>query len=137
MSRKEGGKIFGSGSRAPIAISILVKNPAAKQHGQVYFNDIGDYLSREEKFAKISSYASIAGIDSSGGWSTITPDQYGDWLGQRDEGYSTHLLIGTKKKTTEAKLFEVFSNGVVTNSCLLYTSPSPRDRTRSRMPSSA
>ena len=24
-----------------------------------------------------------------------------------------------------------------TNSCLLYTSPSPRDRTRSRMPSSA
>ena len=25
----------------------------------------------------------------------------------------------------------------VTNSCLLYTSPSPRDRTRSRMPSSA
>ena len=115
VSRKEGGKIFGSGSRAPIAISILVKNPAAKQHGQVYFNDIGDYLSREEKFAKISSYASIAGIDSSGGWSTITPDQYGDWLGQRDEGYSTHLLIGTKKKTTEAKLFEVFSNGVVTN----------------------
>ena len=28
-------------------------------------------------------------------------------------------------------------NIVRTNSCLLYTSPSPRDRTRSRMPSSA
>ena len=27
--------------------------------------------------------------------------------------------------------------GIVTNRCLLYTSPSPRDRTRSRMPSSA
>ena len=26
---------------------------------------------------------------------------------------------------------------VAANSCLLYTSPSPRDRTRSRMPSSA
>jgi hypothetical protein len=26
---------------------------------------------------------------------------------------------------------------VLTNFCLLYTSPSPRDRTRSRMPSSA
>ena len=26
---------------------------------------------------------------------------------------------------------------VLCNSCLLYTSPSPRDRTRSRMPSSA
>ena len=28
-------------------------------------------------------------------------------------------------------------NGKSLNSCLLYTSPSPRDRTRSRMPSSA
>ena len=27
--------------------------------------------------------------------------------------------------------------GIITNNCLLYTSPSPRDRTRSRMPSSA
>ncbi|MDE1164526.1 MAG: hypothetical protein PW845_03895 [Pseudomonas sp.] len=27
LSRKEGGKIFGSGSRAPIAISLLVKEP--------------------------------------------------------------------------------------------------------------
>ena len=27
--------------------------------------------------------------------------------------------------------------GDIINSCLLYTSPSPRDRTRSRMPSSA
>ena len=29
LSRKEGGKIFGGGSRAPIAISLLVKNPNA------------------------------------------------------------------------------------------------------------
>ena len=28
-------------------------------------------------------------------------------------------------------------NGLCSGSCLLYTSPSPRDRTRSRMPSSA
>ena len=32
----------------------------------------------------------------------------------------------------EAELIDMDSNG-----CLLYTSPSPRDRTRSRMPSSA
>ena len=29
------------------------------------------------------------------------------------------------------------SNAALIQSCLLYTSPSPRDRTRSRMPSSA
>ena len=27
LSRKEGGKIFGSGSRTPISITLLVKNP--------------------------------------------------------------------------------------------------------------
>ena len=30
-----------------------------------------------------------------------------------------------------------WANGMSSMSCLLYTSPSPRDRTRSRMPSSA
>ena len=30
-----------------------------------------------------------------------------------------------------------FSTGELASGCLLYTSPSPRDRTRSRMPSSA
>ena len=30
-----------------------------------------------------------------------------------------------------------FSAQTIINTCLLYTSPSPRDRTRSRMPSSA
>lgn len=35
-SRKEGGKIFGSGSRAPIAISLLVKNPDAQFQGQIF-----------------------------------------------------------------------------------------------------
>ena len=35
-------------------------------------------------------------------------------------------------------LDEVIEKGVAAmNTCLLYTSPSPRDRTRSRMPSSA
>ena len=32
---------------------------------------------------------------------------------------------------------QIVCDEVTVNSCLLYTSPSPRDRTRSRMPSSA
>ncbi|MDF7046271.1 hypothetical protein NMT82_24765, partial [Escherichia coli] len=87
VSRREGGKIFGGGSRAPIAISILVKNPDATQHGQIYFHDIGDYLTREEKLVKISTFGSIAGITQANGWRVITPDQHGDWLKQRDDGF--------------------------------------------------
>ncbi|HZV45274.1 MAG TPA: helicase-related protein, partial [Saprospiraceae bacterium] len=54
LSRKEGGKIFGSGSRTPIAITLLVKNPESKAlKATIRYHDIGDYLSREEKLAKI------------------------------------------------------------------------------------
>jgi predicted helicase len=49
QSRKEGGKIFGSGSRAPIAITILVKNPQAEGHGRIWLHDIGDYLTQQQK----------------------------------------------------------------------------------------
>lgn len=114
LSRKEGGKIFGSGSRAPIAISLLVKNPSGKQHGQISFFDIGDYLSREEKLAKIESLGSIAGITAAGGWQAIAPDAHGDWLKQRDDSFLEHIALGDKKGNGP-RLFENFSLGVVTN----------------------
>ncbi len=114
LSRREGGKIFGSGSRAPIAISLLVKNPDAAQNGQIYFHDIGDYLTTPEKLEEISNFASIAGITASEGWQTITPDQHGDWLKQRDDRFGEYIVLGDKK-SDGPKLFDNFSLGVVTN----------------------
>ncbi|PZP27226.1 MAG: damage-inducible protein [Roseateles depolymerans] len=114
LSRREGGKIFGSGSRAPIAISILVKNPAAKLQGQIYFNDIGDYLSKEEKLSKVHAYRDISGITEVGGWQHITPDAHGDWFKQRDTDFAAHIALGDKKGQ-QARLFERFSNGVKSN----------------------
>ena len=50
LSRQEGGKIFGSGSRTPISITLLIKNPnATNDKAKIYYHDIGDYLTREEK----------------------------------------------------------------------------------------
>ncbi|EKC48845.1 helicase domain-containing protein, partial [human gut metagenome] len=50
LSRKEGGKIFGGGSRTPITITILVKNPAKNSKAAtIHYHDIGDYLTREQK----------------------------------------------------------------------------------------
>lgn len=46
-SRKEGGKIFGSGSRAPVAISLLVKNPNAGTRADL--RDAGDYLTQGQQ----------------------------------------------------------------------------------------
>ena len=113
-AKKEGGQIFGLGSSAAIAISILVKSPNAKKHGQIYFHDIGDYLSREEKLEKISQFASIAGIDQANSWQEITPDAHGDWVRQRDNSFSDFIVLGDKKSNA-SKLFENFSLGIATN----------------------
>src|SRR5690606_7267927 len=102
---------FGSGSRAPIAISLLVKNPRASQYGEIYFHDIGDYLSREEKLEKVANYASVAGIAE---WNIISPDEHGDWLKQRDNSFDLFIPIGDKKNDN-AVLFDNFSCGVQTN----------------------
>ncbi|WP_375683786.1 type ISP restriction/modification enzyme, partial [Bartonella sp. AP285QHHD] len=115
ISRKEGGKIFGEGSRAPIAISILVKNPKSKQQGKIYFRDIGDYLNREEKLTIIEKFRSINDITrSKQGWQIITPDKHGDWLNQRDDSFKSFLAIGAKKGH-DKKFFETYSCGLKTN----------------------
>lgn len=49
LSRKEGGKVFGSGSRNTICIITLIKHKGKTFDGFVHYKDIGDYLSREEK----------------------------------------------------------------------------------------
>ena len=110
---KEGQNIFGSGSMAGIAISLLVKNPNASQHRAIYLHDIGDDLSREEKLEKIQGYVSLTGIASES-WQAITPDAHGDWLKQRDDSFGKFIVLGDKKGDA-VKLFDNFSLGVVTN----------------------
>lgn len=114
--RREGGKVFGEGSQSAIAITVFVKNPAATEHGRIYFHDIGDYLSREEKLGIVGSFGSIQGIANSPGWKTITPNAYSDWLNQRDDGFYSYLPMGDKKaKKGEVQLFENYSGGIVTS----------------------
>ncbi|TPG52513.1 damage-inducible protein [Roseomonas nepalensis] len=114
LSRREGGKIFGQGSRAPIAITILVKNPEASEQGVIHFHNVGDYLSREEKLAKVRSLGSVGGLEATTSWQRILPDVHGDWLGQRDAGFDRFISMGDKSGKGAA-LFERFSLGVVTN----------------------
>lgn len=94
LSKKEGGKVFGSGSRAPVAISLLVKSPTKKPSGRIHFRDIGDFLSREQKLDAISQFSSVEGISAANGWTEIAPDSHGDWLKQRTESYSRFIPFG-------------------------------------------
>ena len=109
-SRREGGKVFGSGSRATIAISILVKNPDSERRGRVYYRDIGDYLTREEKLSVIKAYIAIRNVP----WIEIAPNKSGDWLNQRDMSFAGFRALGDRKDS-ENSIFRLFSLGVATN----------------------
>lgn len=111
QSRKEGGKIFGSGSRAPIAITMLVKNPESKEHGVIHYHDIGDYLNRETKLALVAD----AIYEDDFQWKIITPDQHGDWLNQRDDSFNAFAPIGIDKHKAPKGLFETYTSGAITH----------------------
>ena len=115
-SRQEGGKVFGQGSRAPVAITILVRNPDANHEScRILYHDIGDYLTREKKLAILREAGSISGIED---WQMITPDRHHDWVGQRDEAFQKLYPVGSKEakagQTNEA-IFRLFSNGYKTS----------------------
>ncbi|MCA1404659.1 DEAD/DEAH box helicase [Ensifer sp. IC3342] len=114
-SRREGGKIFGSGSRTPVAITLLVKNPNATEQGRIRFHDIGDYLSREQKLAIVSRFGSIGGIEREDCWKYITPDEHGDWLNQRDSSFGAFIALGNKRGEADKTLFAGYSSGIKTN----------------------
>ena len=93
LSRQEGGKIFGSGSRAPIAVTLFVKNPDAAEFGKILYHDIGDYLSREEKLARVEDSRDLLGIE----WKQITPSKHQEWLRKGHEEFETFVALGDKK----------------------------------------
>lgn len=114
LRRREKDNVFGQGTRTPVAITLLVKNPDSAEQGKIRFYDIGDYLSREEKLAIVSRFGSIGGIADSEGWQTITPNEHGDWLSQRDAGFDRFIEIGSRSPKS-LRVFSAYSNGVQTN----------------------
>ena len=109
--RKEGGNVFDSGARTPIAIAILIKNDTHQGAADLQYRDIGDYLTREQKLDVLSIEKSLEGTD----WETIQPNKAGDWINHRDERYDTFQPTGdkaTRGKDTTVGIFREYSRGL-------------------------
>ena len=112
LSRKEGGKIFGSGSRTPVAITILVKKKGARKDGYVHYYDIGDYLTREKKLSAIAEFGSIKNIQ----WRALTPNENNDWINQRNPDFMNFISLGDKRKREKDSIFlDNYASGISTN----------------------
>ena len=112
LSRKEGGKIFGSGSRTPVAITILVKKKGVKKDGFVHYYDIGDYWTREQKLQIIKELGSIEGVD----WKILRPNDNNDWINQRNPNFMHFWALGDKKKKEKYSVFlDNYASGLSTS----------------------
>ena len=112
VSKKEGGKIFGAGSRTPICITFLIKKPNATGKATIHYHDIGDYLTREEKLEKIKNFKSILNADME--LKTLEPDKHGDWINQRKEFPENFIPLCGKNKfdPNNESFFITYSLGV-------------------------
>ncbi|GAA7102797.1 DEAD/DEAH box helicase family protein [Helicobacter pylori] len=111
VSRKEGGKIFDSGSRATIAVIFFVKDASVKNSTISYY-DIGDYLKREEKLNRLANFTDLDAIN----FETIIPNNKGDWINQREDAFDKLIPLKRDKKLKIFNtIFDFNSNGVATN----------------------
>ena len=115
-SKQEGGKIFGSGSRAPIAILVLVRDPDHLGSCEIHYRDVGDYLSRDDKLRILRDWECIEGISA---WQTIIPDEYNDWLNHRDPEYKMYVPLCSqeakrKRNAVTTVIARLYSSGVNT-----------------------
>ncbi|GAA8472090.1 DEAD/DEAH box helicase family protein [Helicobacter pylori] len=106
--RKEGGKIFDSGSRATIAIIFFVKDTSVPNNNTIHYYDIGDYLTREAKLNKLAGFEDLDSV----GFETITPNEKGDWINQRNDGFEKLIPLKRDKKLKNPSIFDINSLGV-------------------------
>jgi predicted helicase len=108
--RREKGNVFGEGSRAPIAITLLVKNPAAGGPCLLSYHDIGDYHTGDDKLTIIKDLGNVENIH----WQRVTPNADGDWINQRDATFATFAPLGDKTIEAARSVCDTYSQGVLT-----------------------
>ncbi len=107
--KKEGGKIFDSGSRATIAIVFFVKDKNAPDN-TIFYYEVEDYLKREAKLHLLAGFENLESVP----FSEITPNNKGDWINQRDDGFEKLIPLKRDKKLQNDSVFDINSVGVAT-----------------------
>ncbi len=105
VSKKEGGKIFDSGSRATIAIIFFVKDKSVPNN-TIFYYEVEDYLKREAKLNLLAGFENLDFVP----FEKITPNAKGDWINQRDDAFDK--LIPLKRDKNSKSIFDINSLGV-------------------------
>ncbi|GHS00902.1 helicase [Helicobacter pylori] len=107
-SKKEGGGIFGSGSRATIAIIFFVKDTSVK-NSAIHYYEVEDYLKREAKLNRLANFTDLDALP----FETIIPNNKGDWINQRDDAFEKLIPLKRDKQRQNPSVFDINSGGVI------------------------
>ena len=107
--KKEAGNVFAAGGRTTAAVLVVVKDPAKSGSATIHYTDIGDYLTREQKLARVAKAVDVKGL----GAVTIAPNAHGDWLNQRRDDFEAFLPLAADQGPRG--IFQVGRPGVQSN----------------------
>ncbi len=115
--KKEKDNVFGQGSRTPVAICFFIKNNKSNKSSNIYFYDIGDYLSRDEKLSKLIELNSLNNIEINSLFKKLIPDKYYDWINQRSSETEDLIFLGDKNESLGLSLYNYkeYSSGINSN----------------------
>jgi predicted helicase len=80
-----------------------------ESRGKIFYLDIGDDLTTQEKLSKLKALTGVGQISELGLSQKIRPDEDHDWLDQREKGLDKHLIIGDKKDKSGRPIFSNYS----------------------------
>ncbi|GAA9979533.1 hypothetical protein VN0965_10240 [Helicobacter pylori] len=105
--KKEGGKIFDSGSRATIAIVFFVKDNSVNNN-TIHYYEVEDYLKREAKLHLLAGFENLESVP----FKEITPNDKGDWINQRNDDFEKLIPLKRDKTLQNPSVFDINSGGV-------------------------
>lgn len=113
-AKKEGKNIFDIMTGVAITILVKKKNKSNDECAKIYYHDIGDYLSREDKLKIIKGFGDISHPLMT--WKNITPNEHGDWINHRNEMFCNFHSLGNKdnKKVQDSFFVPFYSRGLAT-----------------------
>lgn len=126
VSKKEGGKIFDSGSRATVAIIFFVKDKSVPNN-TIFYYEVEDYLKREAKLDLLAGFENLDFVP----FKEITPNNKGDWINQREDGFEKLIPLKRDQKLQNDSIFDINSLGVVSGRDFWVYNFSPKILTQS------
>ena len=115
LRKKEGGNVFGEGTRTPIAITFLIKNSKIKKKGEIFYYEIGDYLNKKDKLKFIANSENFYKFLRNKKSYQITPDKKNNWINKGSEEYDNFINLSSKSKFEKKIIFHSSSSGVFTS----------------------